>query len=196
MLKLLLIRHGKTYGNTLGRYIGGATDEPLCPEGIRLLQEKQYPEVSRIYVSPMIRCRQTAGLLYPDREQKEIPLFRECDFGIFENKNYQELSGEPAYQAWIDSSGTLPFPEGESMEDFRDRCCRGFENCVEDAFGHSCSRAAAVVHGGTIMSIMSRYALPPQDYFCWQIKNGEYYELCLTKEQWEEKRQICSWKKG
>ncbi|MEI3521253.1 MAG: histidine phosphatase family protein [Anaerosacchariphilus sp.] len=32
MKELYLIRHGKTYGNTLGRYIG-TTDEPLCEEG-------------------------------------------------------------------------------------------------------------------------------------------------------------------
>lgn len=196
MLKLTLIRHGKTHGNTLGRYIGGRTDEPLCEEGMRLLREKRYPEASRIYVSPMIRCRQTAEILYPRREQREIALFRECDFGIFENRNYQELSEEPAYQAWIDSNGTLPFPGGESMEIFRSRCCRGFEDCVQDAVKHQCSQAAAVVHGGTIMSIMSRYALPEQDYFCWQIKNGEYYELYLTEELWNEKRKISSWRKG
>ena len=39
MLKVILIRHGKTYGNMLGRYIGSRTDEPLCREGIRLLKE-------------------------------------------------------------------------------------------------------------------------------------------------------------
>ena len=32
MIKIAMIRHGKTYGNTLGRYIG-VTDEPLCEEG-------------------------------------------------------------------------------------------------------------------------------------------------------------------
>ena len=31
MIKIAMIRHGKTYGNTLGRYIG-VTDEPLCEE--------------------------------------------------------------------------------------------------------------------------------------------------------------------
>lgn len=118
MLKLLLIRHGKTYGNTLGRYIGGATDEPLCLEGIRLLQEKPYPEVSRIYVSPMIRCRQTAGLLYPDRELKEIPLFRECDFGIFENKNYQELSGSLPTRHGSTAAEPFLFRKGKAWKTF------------------------------------------------------------------------------
>ena len=37
MKELYLIRHGKTYGNTLGRYIG-TTDEPLCEEGREALQ--------------------------------------------------------------------------------------------------------------------------------------------------------------
>ena len=32
MREIILIRHGKTYGNTLGRYIG-TTDEELCPGG-------------------------------------------------------------------------------------------------------------------------------------------------------------------
>ena len=31
MIKIAMIRHGKTYGNTLGRYIG-VTDEPLCED--------------------------------------------------------------------------------------------------------------------------------------------------------------------
>ena len=33
MLEIILIRHGKTYGNTKGKYIGGKTDESLCEEG-------------------------------------------------------------------------------------------------------------------------------------------------------------------
>ena len=57
--------------------------------------------------------------------QKECPLLKECDFGDFENKNYKELSGNPDYQAWIDSGGALPFPGGEDPEGFRNRCRGG-----------------------------------------------------------------------
>ena len=38
-MRMYLIRHSITYGNTLGRYIG-TTDEPLCQEGVELLQKK------------------------------------------------------------------------------------------------------------------------------------------------------------
>ena len=110
MLKIYLIRHGKTQGNLSGKYIGARTDEPLCQEGIRELEGKNYPKAELLFVSPMKRCRQTGEILYPGLAQKECPLLKECDFGDFENKNYKELSGNPDYQAWIDSGGALPFP--------------------------------------------------------------------------------------
>ena len=116
-MKVYLIRHGETEGNREKRYIG-RTDEPLCEEGVELLKRNEYPEAERIYISPMLRCRQSAEIIYPDREYEIVDTLRECDFGLFENKNYQELDGNPLYQKWIDSMGTLPFPEGESREDF------------------------------------------------------------------------------
>ena len=121
MAELILIRHGKTAGNLLGRYIGSRTDEPLCDEGREELAGKQLPEVERLYVSPMKRCVETAEILWPGLDRKKMQKvmdLRECDFGDFENKNYKELSGNGDYQAWIDSNGTLPFPNGESMDAF------------------------------------------------------------------------------
>ena len=64
-MKWILIRHGQTQGNRERRYIGCRTDEPLCPEGIAQLQNRHYPPVSRVFVSPMRRCVETANLLYP-----------------------------------------------------------------------------------------------------------------------------------
>ena len=116
-MRVVLIRHSKTAGNLKGRYIG-TTDEPLCEEGIRLLEGKTYPAAELVYVSPMKRCRETASLIYPTLTQREEPLLRECDFGDFENKNYLELNGNPDYQAWVDSGGTLPFPGGEKPGGF------------------------------------------------------------------------------
>ena len=53
------------------------------------------------------------------------------DFGVFEGKNYLELQGDKRYQEWIDSNGTLPFPEGESREEFISRCDKGFRRMIE-----------------------------------------------------------------
>lgn len=80
--------------------------------------------------------------------QKIVWGLQECDFGAFEGKNYQELSGDTSYQAWIDSGGTLAFPEGESREGFVRRCCAALETALQS---RQESHIAAVVHGGTIM---------------------------------------------
>ena len=190
MAELILIRHGKTAGNLLGRYIGSRTDEPLCDEGREGLAGKQLPEVERLYVSPMKRCVETAEILWPGFDRKKMQKvtdLRECDFGDFENKNYKELSGNGDYQAWIDSNGTLRFPNGESMDAFKSRCLEAFARIVEEVSGAEQEwiasgktgifRAGIVVHGGTIMAILEQYGYPKAAYFDYQVKNGCGYRL-------------------
>lgn len=181
-MKIYLIRHGKTKGNLERRYIG-STDEPLCPQGIEELLQKRtlkiYPaSPEKLAVSPMLRCRQTAQLLFPGVEQAVIPDFRETDFGRFENKNYLELSHDPAYQRWLDSNGTLPFPEGENHEAFCKRCAAAFQSLSEQWQKDNVRTAAIVAHGGTIMAILSHRI--PSDFYDWQVKNGDC--ICLTMD--------------
>ena len=172
-MSVLLIRHGLTQGNAQHRYIGCRTDEPLCKKGIEALQKGCYPPVARVLVSPMLRCRQTAALLYPDITPEIVPDFRECDFGRFEGKSYDELNGDPDYQAWIDSGGALPFPGGEAREAFVARCVRAFAR-IPDLWKEE---TALIAHGGTLMAILQSYALPRRDYFDYQVKNGQGFRL-------------------
>ena len=118
------------------------------------MQNRHYPPVSRVFVSPMRRCVETANLLYPGVPQTIIGSFRECDFGDFENKNYAELNGRADYQAWIDSGGELPFPHGESRAQFAARCVTAFEQIRQQ--DEDC---AVVAHGGTLMAIMEKFGL-------------------------------------
>ena len=182
-----LIRHGMTFGNTKKRYIG-VTDEPLCREGReRLLERKKagwYPPAELVLTSPLLRCRQTAELLYPGQEQILLPGFAETDFGLFENKSYEELKDEPAYQAFLDSMGALPFPGGESSEQVRDRVCRQMAEAA--ALLSQAETAAFVVHGGTIMTLLSQYGRPQKGFYDWQVKNGEGYLVALCPEEWDQ----------
>ncbi len=183
-MKIYLIRHSKTYGNQLGRYIG-TTDEPLCEEGIVLLRQKSWPtDVRQVYTSPLLRCSQTAELIFPGIPTKTIAQLSECSFGTFENKNYMELQDNPDYQKWIDSGGSLPFPGGESQDVFRQRCLDGFCKVIADAFEHTYSPIAVVAHGGTIMSILDRYAVPHKDFYEWQVKNACGFAVELNEKNW------------
>lgn len=171
---ILLIRHGLTLGNLEKRYIG-CTDEPLCPDGVEALQQSVFPQCEVLISSPMKRCLQTAQLLFPQQKIRICEQFRECDFGDFEGKNYQDLKGNPQYQMWIDSGGTMPFPNGESPDAFRCRCCVGFQKIVREF--DKCNSIAFVVHGGTIMAILSYFALPHQSYYEWMTENAHGW-LC------------------
>lgn len=184
-MKLYLIRHGKTYGNTLGRYIG-TTDESLCEEGVFRLEGKIYPSVETVYASPLKRCTETAGIIYPKIPIKIIDELAECDFGDFENKNFKELDGNPDYQKWIDSNGTLPFPNGESQQEFRTRCIKGFRLLVDDMLEKHVKKAAVVAHGGTIMSILDYFSIPHEDFYHWQVKNSSGFEIEIDETNWKK----------
>lgn len=200
-MNVLLIRHGATNGNLEKRYVG-STDEPLtcsCAEKLKQAFDsgKSFglcrPENLRaLYVSPMLRCRMTADLLfprefYPDTRREEEEDLRECDFGRFEYKNYLELSGDPAYQHFIDTGGTEGFPEGETTAAFKERCIRAFRKTAEKEY--ACAgedtadedTLAFLVHGGTIMSVLETFAVPHRDYYSWQVKNTEGFRAVIHK---------------
>ena len=75
MIELLFIRHGATEGNLRRRYIG-RTDEPLCGEGIAQVEtlRKQGLSIDELFVSPLLRTRQTADILLDNaRKYAEAP---------------------------------------------------------------------------------------------------------------------------
>ena len=159
-----LIRHGMTPGNEEHRYIG-TTDEPLSKKGreqlLALREKGVYPAAACVAASPLKRCRQTVELLYPGQASCVVDQFREMDFGAFEGHNYEELKADARYQAWIDSNGTLPFPQGESREQFQRRCVEGFCKLLKEMWTRerSLSSLALVVHGGTIMALLYAFAI-------------------------------------
>lgn len=179
---IYLIRHGMTDGNQKKRYIG-KTDEPLCQEGRERLKKIRnqalYPRPDLLYVSPMLRCLETAQILFPEMEQSVVEDFRECDFGEFENQNYLELAENKHYQKWIDSNGLLPFPGGESREAFQERSVKALEELEQfwKLNGYQRQTAALVVHGGTIMSILEKTGVPNRPYYDFHAGNGEGYRL-------------------
>jgi len=181
---LVLIRHGATKANQEHRYLG-KTDQPLSKEGERQLAEYKklqlYPKADVLFSSPMKRCMQTAKVLYPELQPVQIKEWEEMDFGAFEGKNYMELQKDGRYQAWIDSNGILPFPEGESREKFIARCDKGFQRMIAkvEQIKKEGLKIGMIVHGGTIMALLSKYG--KGDYFDYQVPNGKGY-ICTVKK--------------
>lgn len=181
MVKIYLIRHGITLGNLYKRYIG-TTDEPLYEPGLSVIEKMSPPSAEAVFSSPLKRCVQTASLLFPDKDIIIRNDLRECEFGEFENKNYKELSGNEKYQKWIDSNGTMAFPGGESIDEFKERTWKEFENTVLYLHENKINSAAFVIHGGTIMSIMERFGGECKEYYQYRTDNLEGFSFYANEK--------------
>ena len=182
-LKIHLIRHGATDANFKGQYIGCKTDMPLSPEGLnelRLLKENmEYPEIDCLYSSPMLRCKQTAAVLYPDKEIIGVENMREYDFGAFEGKTAAELEGNPYFMPWASGKLSAP-PEGEENSEFIKRLCIGLNQIVLDMLEKGKESAAVIMHGGAIMMLLGATAVPQHKPVEWTADTGRGYSLLIT----------------
>ena len=182
-LRIHLIRHGATDANYDGRYIGCNTDLPLAPEGLnelRLLKDDmEYPEIERLYSSPMLRCRQTGAVLYPDFEPVTVEELKEYDFGSFENKTAAELESNPSFIPWTSGRLSAP-PGGEDNSEFIKRICVGFNKIVLDMIESGITESAVIMHGGAIMMLLGVSAVPRHKPVEWTADNGRGYSVRVT----------------
>lgn len=168
MRRVYLIRHGLTEGNRLRRYIG-RTDEPLCAAGRAALSAAQLKGIETVYVSPLLRARETAAILFPHARQIVVDGLREMDFGAFENRSADDMKNDAAYRAWVDGLCEGDCPGGENRRGFVARTVRAFENIC--AAGRD-APLVIVAHGGTVMALMSELGEPKKDYWAWHVGAG------------------------
>ena len=164
-MRVWLLRHGATVYNEERRY-QGRLDAPLSPQSLSTLRRADF-DPGVVYVSPMLRARQTAAVLFPEAELVEVPDLREMDFGAFEGRSAQEMADDPAYRAWVEGGCIDQTPGGESRAVFSDRVCGAFAALVDAAPDMGESQLVILAHGGTQMAALERYALPRRDYFQW-----------------------------
>ncbi len=186
--RIYLIRHGITQGNLDGKYIG-LTDLPLCEEGEGAIASLKaldvYPNVQKVYSSPLKRCLQTADIIYPEKLLKRIDNISECDFGDFEGKTQAELQENEDYLEWIKGGYEACPPNGESFGHFTIRCLDGLEEIFKDMMANEIGSAAVITHSGVIMNLLAGYGLPkmrPIDFACNQ---GEGFEIQLSTFLWQ-----------
>jgi alpha-ribazole phosphatase len=154
------------------RYVGDP-DEPLCAAGIdeagAMKRASLLPPIAALYSGTALRCRQTAELLFPGNEYTPCPL-AEIDFGVFKNKNADDLLGDKDYEKWLETNCMGDIPGGDSVAEFKERCCGIFENIVEETAKTS-GTTALVIHGGNIMAILERFSIPKRDFYDYHIPN-------------------------
>ncbi|MBQ0084010.1 MAG: histidine phosphatase family protein [Clostridiales bacterium] len=180
--RIHFIRHGMTEGNVKGQYIG-RTELPVTPEGLSALEmlksEIEYPKVEKVYSSPMLRCRQTAKIIYPEKEVFVVPNITEYDFGDFEGKSMEQLKSTEDYSEWIAGNRNSP-PGGEAVEEFAKRIVLGINEIVRDMMSEDIHDAAVITHGGIIRMFLATCGLPRRNFYEWGADNGRGYSISIT----------------
>ena len=173
MTKLILVRHGQTVWNKLGKYQGQA-DIELSEAGIeqaKLLGERfPFDQVSAIYSSPLKRARDTAEAV---AKKFKLPIvaceaFREINFGQWEGLTYEEIHAkwEKEHTLLFESPDLLTCPQGEGFSDVQDRAVKKMLEIVK---AHDGETVVITAHGGVIRTLLC-YALGMPLKNMWKIR--------------------------
>lgn len=180
---VVVLRHGQTHGNLLRQYIG-VTNQPLHPDGVKTARARGADHgVGQVFTSSLVRTQQTARILFPRAELVPKSGLSEMDFGIFEGKSSGDLAHHAAYRQWVDSGCQAPCPGGEAQADFIQRCCVTFLPLVQEAYAQGQASCYFVVHGGTLMALLSQLARPCKTYFEWMTPCCTGYRLAYEPQE-------------
>lgn len=155
--ELVLIRHGETEWNRVGR-IQGHSDSPLTSEGIVQAQAMavrlESDPACALISSDLGRARQTAAIIGWRRKQS-VQLdarLRERKFGVAEGQQYTRLNGEhpEMFSRERETNPNYAPPGGESRLEHFDRIQRALMALAEEYAG---KRIILVTHGGVLSCV-------------------------------------------
>lgn len=177
-LQFALIRSGMTIMEEDGIFLG-EQDTGLSVKGTEQLRKKAaqrvYPEVPLVYTSPMLRSRETAGVLYPSTITIVLNELRPMEMGRFAGRNFRYIQADPEYRAWAESKQADAFPQGENPYLFRSRSVHAFTGIVDELNSKGIERAAIILHRMVMYTILDRFVIPRAQYRSWERSHGDGY---------------------
>ena len=164
-MKIIMLRHGLTQWNVLGKY-QGQTDIGLNNNGriqahkLALFLAEQEQAVEAIYCSDLSRCRETAAIIGKALALTPIlePRFREIHFGNWEGLTYTEVTEKyPQEQSdWLNRTLEVKVSGGESIPAVLTRCLAGIRDISKQHQG----TVIVVSHGGFIKILLNHLGAP------------------------------------
>ena len=155
---VLLIRHGETEWNKLGKF-QGCTDIPLANEGIeqaKLLRDRLNGDFDYIYASPLMRAFETAKILAAKggKEVNIVSEIREINFGEWEGLTIKGIAEKypEVFKGWRTDKLEGNFSGGDlSIHNASNRA----RNCIIDIVReHEGKKIVIVAHGGIIKAAL------------------------------------------
>lgn len=173
MVKLILIRHGQTVWNKLGKYQGQADielSELGKEQAAQLGANYPFEKPVAIYSSDLKRACDTADEIakHFDMKNKPVQGFREIKFGQWEGLTYNEIhEGWPEeHRKLFSSPDSVTCPGGEGFCQVQARAVKQIEEILKE---HNDGNVVIVAHGGVIRTILC-YALGMPLANMWHIR--------------------------
>jgi probable phosphoglycerate mutase len=162
-MRLLLLRHGQTHGNTAGALDTAVPGLELTDLGRRQAEAAARALAERglqqIYVSSLVRTHQTAAPLARllGMEPVELADLREIAAGDFEMaSDHDAIAGYIGTIAdWIEGRFDTRMPGGESGHEFLDRYDAAVAEIHRQVLAAGHERALLVSHGAAIRTWVS-----------------------------------------
>ena len=160
MPRLLLVRHGETEWNAVGR-LQGHSDIPLNDTGraqARSLAARLAPHgITRVWTSDLSRARETGAIVATHLKLPEPVIeadLRERRFGIFEGLTRDQIAARyPAeWRAWQDKTA---MPEGGEP---RDASVGRLARALERLHAQTADTSLVISHGGIMRLWLSELA--------------------------------------
>ena len=187
-MKLILVRHGETETNRLGK-IQGVSQAPLNERGLEQAAaaaralESETP--FSLYSSPLRRAAQTAEAV---TSHTGVSVVRddgliEMDVGKFEGLTGRQLRERfpDVMQAWDRDAVSTVMPGGESLETVRDRAWKAVMRLADR---HGTETVVAVTHNFTIQMILCiALGMPPNNFRRLRVDLGSITRLDVSRER-------------
>ena len=185
MTTIVLIRHGETDWNIVGRYQGQA-DPPLNANGIKqaqiLSKELQQSSIDLIYTSPLIRTKKTAEII---SNQLNIQLIDEARLMEIHQGDWQtRLRSEiedlypELFAAWEKTPWEVSPPGGENLQQVQFRVNNAVDDIVKREPG---KKIGLVTHRIPIALIKVRYQeMDPDIVRTIHLPNAYWEEIEIT----------------
>jgi alpha-ribazole phosphatase len=183
LTKIILIRHGQTTWNALGKY-QGQSDIELSKMGIeqaeRLTQNFPLAKIDAIYSSDLKRAHKTAQCI---ASQFNLPVqtktaLREVDFGDWEGLTYDQINSKwgGMMQHFFANPDTDQIPGGESFVQLQQRATQAVLAICHD---HPDQTVVIAAHGAVNRTIIAEALHMPLRYI-WSIRQDNTAVNILT----------------
>jgi broad specificity phosphatase PhoE len=153
-VRLILVRHGESIWNIMGRY-QGQTDVPLSAVGRvqagRVAHRLASERIDAVYASDLSRARDTAEIIgrrlgmpvtgVSGLREIHLGVWQGLSYEVVRNRHFHERDPTPCYPVDVPPSG------GESLRDVQMRVTVAVEEIVRR---HPCRTCVIVTHGACL----------------------------------------------